>query len=117
GMLARVTLPVTSAAEAVLVPKDAVVLGGQTPVVFVVDNPPPGATEQPSAAGQAAPGSAAGPSMGMVRRVAVELGVEQNNLIQVTGDIRPGDRVVVQGNERLRPGMPVSIAPQTAARH
>jgi multidrug efflux pump subunit AcrA (membrane-fusion protein) len=37
GMIARVTLPVGQPTEAQLVPKDAVVLGGTTPVVYIVD--------------------------------------------------------------------------------
>jgi hypothetical protein len=46
----------------------------------------------------------------VARAVPVQLGVEENNLIQVKGAINPQDRVVVQGNERLRPGMSVLVA-------
>jgi hypothetical protein len=51
----------------------------------------------------------------MVRQVAVELGVEAGSHIAVTGDIKAGELVVVQGNERLRPQMPVTIGVQRPA--
>jgi RND family efflux transporter MFP subunit len=101
GMLARVTARVNPRGDAVLVPKDALVLGGPSPVVFTVDDAPPA----PVAAGPAD-----GTRQGVVRSVPVELGVEEENMIQIKGGIRPRDRVVVQGNERLRPGMTVVFA-------
>ena len=88
GMLARVALPVGPDRRALLAPKDAVVLGGPTPVVFVVD-----------ASGDAA----------TVRPVPVQLGVASGERIQVTGEIAGGERVVVEGNERLRPGQAVRV--------
>lgn len=91
GMLARVTLPTGAKQEALLVPKDALVLGGQTPIVYVVNT-----TDADGKSGQATP-------------VPVELGVATGKQIQVTGALVAGQLVVVQGNERLRPGQPVSI--------
>jgi RND family efflux transporter MFP subunit len=91
GMLARVTLPTGAKQQALLVPKDALVLGGQTPVVYVVNSSDPA-----DKTGQAAP-------------VPVELGVATGDLIQVTGAVTAGQYVVVQGNERLQPGQPVNI--------
>ena len=41
--------------------------------------------------------------------VAVELGGSKDSLIEVIGDIAPGDNIVVRGNERLRPGQVVQI--------
>jgi RND family efflux transporter MFP subunit len=106
GMLARVTLEIGQATRAVVVPKDAVVLGGATPVVYVVD-PIPADAATPAGA----PAGPAGMSpAGTVRPVSVELGLEDNNWIVVVGDIRPGQQVVTEGNERLRPGMPVRLA-------
>ena len=43
----------------------------------------------------------------VARPVPVRLGVATGSLIQVSGEIRSGQRVVVQGNERLRPGQAV----------
>ncbi len=92
GMLARVSLPTGAKQNALLVPKDALVLGGPMPVVYVISSPDPTTSKQ-----------------SQVAAVPVELGVAQGNLIQVTGAIVAGQFVVVQGNERLRPGQTVSI--------
>ena len=97
GMLARVRLPVGNKAKARVVPKDALVLGGELPVVFVVDPIPKGGTT---------PGPAPD---GIARRVPVELGTASEDLIEVRGLLEPGDLVVVEGNERLFPGQPVNI--------
>ena len=90
GMIARVTLPVEKPVRATLVPKDALVLGGPTPLVFVV---------LPDAKGGAA----------VAQPVPVLLGVADGSLIQVTGALKAGQKVVIRGNERLRPGQEVKI--------
>ncbi len=101
GMYARVVLPVGSPQLATLVPKDAIVLGQQSPSVFSING-----------------GSKVGDE-GVATPVPVSLGVSQGSLIQVFGSIAPGQLVVVEGNERLRPGQAVSIvriaAPQEDA--
>jgi RND family efflux transporter MFP subunit len=91
GMLARATLPVGDKQEAVLVPKDAIVLGGAKPLVMVIAGA--------QSAGQT----------GTPQPVPVELGIASGQWIQVTGAVEVGQLVVVQGNERLRPGQQVSI--------
>jgi RND family efflux transporter MFP subunit len=91
GMYARVALPVGGQESALLVPKDAIVLGGPTPAVFTLD----GST----AAGDVAP----------ISRVSVELGVADGTSIQILGNVRAGQLVVIQGNERLRPGQDVKL--------
>ena len=45
-----------------------------------------------------------------VRRVPVELGIAQDGLIQVSGDLEAGSLVVIRGNERLRPDQKVRIS-------
>ena len=92
GLFARVTLPVGRQVKATLVPKDALVLGGPKPTVYVVD-----------------PGEA-GADSGRARAVPVNLGVASEGLIQVTGPVKPGQQVVVRGNERLMTGQAVTIA-------
>jgi RND family efflux transporter MFP subunit len=92
GMFARVTLPVGKKEPSLLVSKDALVLGGATRMVYVVDTDPQS------------------PMKGKARPVPVELGVAEGNLIQVRGDLKPNQMVVTQGNERLRPGQDVEIA-------
>lgn len=89
GMYARVALPTGEKQQALLVPKDALVLGGPQPLVYIVD--------------------AADARQGKARPVPVELGVASGHLIQVKGSLERGTMVVVQGNERLRPGQDVSM--------
>jgi hypothetical protein len=84
-------LPTGEKQNALLVPKDALVLGGPTPVVYVVVSGDPSNKHD-----QVAP-------------VPVKLGVAQGDLIQVTGAVVAGQLVVVQGNERLFPGQAVSV--------
>lgn len=102
GMYARVLLPTGSRQKGTLVLKDALVLGGPQPVVFVVDAPPDA-------------------KQGRVRPVPVQLGIADGNMIQVIGPLQPGQMVVVRGNERLQPQMEVQIQrvvpPGEAASH
>ncbi len=86
GMLGRATLPVGNPHKALLVPKDALVLGSAGKAVYIVID------------GKALP-------------VPVEAGSAYGSLIEVKGDLRPGQKVVIRGNERLRPGLPVKIKP------
>jgi HlyD family secretion protein len=84
GMFATVHLPIGATENAVLVPKDAIVLGGPSPMIYtVVDD-------------KAVP-------------VPVETGIAVDDLVQVKGGVRGGQKVVVLGNERLRPGQPVKV--------
>lgn len=95
GMLARVTLPTGPRTKATLVPKDALVLGGPSPMVFVVDDTN---SDSPS----------------KVAPVPVALGVADGALIQVTGALQAGQKVVVRGNERLRPGQEIVVTGELA---
>jgi RND family efflux transporter MFP subunit len=91
GMFARVTLAVGKPTQCVLVPKDAVVLGGPSPMVLV---------------------AAAAGDKTTVRPAPVQLGPAQGSWIAVFGDIKEGDPVIVEGNERVRPGQEVRIEPK-----
>jgi RND family efflux transporter MFP subunit len=91
GMLGRATLPVGNPHNAILVPKDALVLDGTGAAVYVIIN-------------QSA------------RLVPVKTGSAHGALIEVEGDLKAGLKVVVRGNERLRPGQPVQIAPDMKSR-
>ncbi len=82
GMFAKVELPVDQKKNVRLVPKDSLVLGGPQPVVYIVV---PG--EKPT-----------------VQPVPVQLGIAVGSWIEVKGDLKGGQQVVVEGNERLRPG-------------
>ncbi|MEZ6073595.1 MAG: hypothetical protein R3C10_25790 [Pirellulales bacterium] len=113
GMYARVSLPSGQKRLAVLVPKDALVLGGNRPMLYVVDSATAAsasAPANPSATNTSgsSPGASAAPGS-TVRPVPVTLGVAIDRLIQVIGPIKPGDLVVTRGNERLRPGQLVQV--------
>ena len=96
GMLARVHLPVGQTKNSLLVPKDALVLNQNERAVFVVDTN--------SSANQVHESLA-----GTVRKVIVELGVASGELIQVHGQLKTDDLVVIIGNERLVDGAKVEI--------
>ncbi|MCC9603306.1 efflux RND transporter periplasmic adaptor subunit [Stieleria sp. JC731] len=89
GMLTRVTLATGSKTQAMLVPKDALVLGGAQTVVWIVD--PASITKTDT--GQQAE----------ARLVPVTLGVSDDDLIQVIGNVPSGSYVVSKGNERIIP--------------
>jgi HlyD family secretion protein len=91
GMFTRVTLPVESKPSILLVPKDALVLGGAEPMVYVVDTDPKD------------------PAKRMCRPVPVKSGVSFDSMIEVTGPLQAGQPVVIEGNERLRPGQEVVV--------
>lgn len=91
GMYARVKLPAGNRQSALLVPKDALVLGGPQTMVYVVDFAGPDAKQ------------------GKVRPVPVQLGTASGRLMQVNGPLQPGQMVVVRGNERLQPGRDVQV--------
>ena len=91
GMYCRVFLPTGPKQKALLVPKDALVLGGPKPVLFLVQ------------------GYSAKTPQGTVQPVPVELGIAVGQAVAITGPVTPGQYVVVQGNERLRPGQPVMV--------
>lgn len=85
GMFARVTLGVGDPVAVPLVPKDAVVLNAKAPFVYVVDTD-----------------SKSGKSV--ARPVPITLGASRGLWISVgASEIKEGDQVVVEGNERLRP--------------
>jgi RND family efflux transporter MFP subunit len=84
GMEAAVTFSLNSRKEALLVPKDAIVTSGALrSVVTVVD-------------GRAMP-------------VGVKVVGYYDSSVAVEGRLKPGDPVVIRGNERLRPGQAVAI--------
>lgn len=85
GQTVRVSIPTSDSREVLTVPRDALVLRPEGQSVFVVDG-----NDQ-------------------ARQVSVTVGVGHGNDIEVLGDIAPGDRVVIRGNERLQPGQAVDI--------
>ena len=47
-------------------------------------------------------------------RLPVRAGAELDDLVEVEGNVRPGDRLVVRGGERVEPGQSVRIEPMRA---
>ncbi len=90
GMLVQVDLPAGPQTEGLCVPTDAIVLNQFRKSVFLVD---PDDDEQ----------------TGVVREVPVTLGVADGGMIEVRGDLLPGQWVVTQGNERLKTGEQVDV--------
>jgi RND family efflux transporter MFP subunit len=91
GMLARATMFLGRDEDILLVKKDALVLGGLQKSLYVVSQDP---KTQATVA----------------KLVPIEVGASIEDWIQVIGDVRAGEQVVVEGNERLRPGQPIAVA-------
>jgi RND family efflux transporter MFP subunit len=87
GMLAQVALPAGESYRATVVPKDAVIRQGTEQIVFTLNGDM------------------------TVERAAVSTGAGVGEWIVIEGPIRPGQKVVTRGNERLQPGQPVSAEP------
>lgn len=91
GMLARAQMPLGKRGLTKLLDKDAVVLGNRDPMVYVLKK------------------AVAARGESTVTAVPVQLGVMDGKLIQVIGNVRPGDQVVIRGNERLKTGESVRV--------
>ncbi len=76
GMFARITFPAGRPYEAMLVPKDAVVLRGGREFVIAVED-------------------------GKSKQISVQSGEHVDGSVEVIGDLNDGMDVVIEGNERL----------------
>lgn len=85
GQTLRVSVPTSNSRDALVVPRDALVLRPGGISVFVVD------------------------SDQKAKQVMVTTGIGSGDRIEVNGDLSDGNTVIVRGNERLRPGQSVSI--------
>jgi RND family efflux transporter MFP subunit len=97
NMSARVTLAVGDPAPSLVVPKDAVVIGGPEPLIFIVETKGGAST---------------------VRPIPVTLGSAVGNVTAVTaksGELKAGQSVIVEGNERRRAGEEVRVLGQNQA--
>lgn len=85
GTAVDVGLPVGVMRTVTSVPRDALVLRpGRTYVWSIADD-------------------------GTAKRVAVTTGAARDNWVEVSGTLSEGEKVVIRGGERLRPGQPVRI--------
>lgn len=88
GMLGKASIQIGVENEMLLVKKDALVLGGRQPTVYKIIQQGSDTTAIP---------------------IAVTTGATVGDWIQITGNISSKDRIVLLGNERLRPGQKLSI--------
>jgi RND family efflux transporter MFP subunit len=86
GSAVRVDLPAARQAAGLMVPRDAVIVRSDGAHVFRVGK-----------------GDVA-------ERIAVRVGSGDSERVEITGPIAVGDRVVVRGGERLRPGQALKVA-------
>ena len=93
GSLARVALPVVPKESLLLVPKDSLVLGGAEPLVYLSDVDPKD------------------PMKRRARAVPVKTGAAYGSLVEIVGPLKAGDRVVIEGNERLMNGQELRMKP------
>ena len=86
GTAVRVALPTDESRRVLAVPRDALILRSEGIYVYKVTDD------------------------GTAEKVTVLTGMGHDSLIEVRGDLGSGDKIVVRGGERLRPGQAVSIA-------
>ncbi len=84
GMFVRVRLVFGERADALMIPEQAVVTGGQTRVFRVEE--------------------------GKARAVTVRLGVRRDGRVEVLEGLRPGDRIISAGQQKVRDGQAVQPA-------
>jgi RND family efflux transporter MFP subunit len=87
GMLAQVSFTAGEPYHATIVPKDAVVARGERRVLYRING------------------------TNKVEEVPVETGAGAGMWIEVRGTVKPGDKVITRGNERILPGMDVAAQP------
>lgn len=88
GQPVRVALPTSQVKEVLAVPRDALVLRRSGASVYSVNGD------------------------NKAVNIPVEVGIASGDFVEVSGKLNPGDKVVIRGSERLRPGQEVKIIPQ-----
>ena len=88
GMLGKASVMIGAEQDMLLVKKDSLVLGGRQPAVYKIIKNGDDVTAVP---------------------VPVQTGSSIGDWIQIIGDIKASDSVVLLGNERLRPGQKLEI--------
>lgn len=86
GSAVRVSLPTTAPKSVTAAHRDALVLRADRISVYIIDDEM------------------------KAKRVDVELGAAEGELIEVIGEVKPGDKLVIRGGERLRDGQAVTIS-------
>lgn len=89
GLSARVRLTVDTIPDALMIPQHAVLFREKGTEVFVVENEK---TAQPR---------------------SVEMGMTQGDLVRIVKGLRAGDRLIIKGQNYVKPGTQIIIAPET----
>ena len=50
----------------------------------------------------------------MAVRIEVEAGIARGGMIEVRGDLQPGQQVIIRGNERIRAGQALRVINDTS---
>jgi RND family efflux transporter MFP subunit len=87
GTTVRVSVPIAKPKQVVAVPRDALVLRSSGVSVFRVGDD------------------------GKAQLIRVDTGLAEGGMIEVIGNINPGDQVITRGGELLRPGQALQIMP------
>jgi len=85
GMFVRVKIPLEQGKRAMLIPRDAIVWRARKALVFTADE------------------------NGIARSIVVTLGRQYGERVEAKGDIAPGQKLIVTGNEILRDGQQVTV--------
>jgi multidrug efflux pump subunit AcrA (membrane-fusion protein) len=85
GQAVRVAVPTDGEREVIAVPRDALILRRDGASVFRVN------------------------AVGVAERLPVLTGASDGIMIEVQGAVQAGDKIVVRGGERLRPGQRVQV--------
>ena len=83
GNAVTLSVPIDSPREVLAIPRDALVIRANTINIYKVNE------------------------QGIAELAVVKTGIGYKDIVEVIGDIQLGDKVVIRGNERLRPGQPV----------
>jgi len=87
GMIARVSLSYGPKEDVLLVPQDALILSGRKKMIVVVSE------------------------KGTAKHIPVQTGRAVDDWIEIKGNVRENEMVVIKGNERLIPGQPIQPVP------
>ncbi|MCZ6561215.1 MAG: efflux RND transporter periplasmic adaptor subunit, partial [Gammaproteobacteria bacterium] len=85
GESVQIAVPTAEARKVLALPRDALVLRRNGAIVFRVGNDK------------------------LVERVSILVGSGDGDMIEVSGDLKVGDKIVIRGAERLRPGQKVMV--------
>ncbi len=90
GMIAEVSFTMDRSNDAIVLPRDAVMTKEEETYVYIVEN-------------------------GTAKKVAVELGIETGDMIEITSGLKDGDNVVTKGQTYLSDGEAVRVSNAEAA--